>query len=66
MVEGIEEVEDINKLSQIREVFRSHGLSHLFSKHVPNFDISIAKSSCLESNYKYFVWSFRMMNLLQK
>jgi hypothetical protein len=55
MAEGTEKVEDINKLSQIREVFRSNGPSRLFSNHVPNFDISIPKSSCLETNYKYFV-----------
>jgi hypothetical protein len=31
MAEGTKKVEDINKLSHIREVFKSHGLFHLFS-----------------------------------
>jgi hypothetical protein len=66
MTEGTEEVEDIEEPNWFREVFRSQGFSQLFQKNAPNFDISIPESSCLQGSQNYSVWSFRMMNRLQK
>lgn len=66
MAEGTEEVEDIEEPNWFTEVFRSQGFSQLFQKHAPSFDISIPESSCLEGSQNDSVWSFRMMNLLQK
>jgi hypothetical protein len=64
MVEETEKVEEYS--NRFKEVFKSQGPFHLFQKYVPSFDISILKSNYFEGNENYYVWSFKMMNLLQK